>query len=165
MSGCSENQFYRGQEFIRLEFGGLDSNDFWVGECEAQGCHRQHILKNNKICLPSHQIMNWWDFLDVLECYEKQADCNLCTRCHWCKFFLKNLLGEAWGLTWNSWRTQNGQFFMAVRFSHHDERYSRRPMTVELWGRRVPSPEEKQLIEEKEKKTLFRLIKKFGKRF
>ena len=125
MSGCSENQFYRGQEFIRPEFGGLDSNDFWVGECEAQGCHGQHILKNNKICLPSHQIMNWWDFLDVLECYEKQADCNLCTRCHWCKFFLKNLLGEAWGLTWNSWRTQNGQFFMAVRFSHHDERYSR----------------------------------------
>ena len=88
MSGCSENQFYCGQEFIRPEFGGLDSNDFWVSECEAQGCHGQHnILKNNKISLPSHQIMNWWDFQDVLECYEKQADCNLCTRCHWCNFF------------------------------------------------------------------------------
>ena len=97
MSGCSENQFYRGQEFIRPEFGGLDSNDFWVGECEAQGCHGQHILKNNKICLPSHQIMNWWDFLDVLECYEKQADCNLCTRCHWCKFFLKKFTGGGMG--------------------------------------------------------------------
>ena len=68
MSGCSENQFYCGQEFIRPEFGGLDSNDFWVGECEAQGCNGQHnILKNNKISLPSHQIMNWWDFLDVLD--------------------------------------------------------------------------------------------------
>ena len=148
MAGSSESvPFTRGQEFIRPEFPGLDSNDKWVGKCEAQGCHGQHIiLTNDNMALPSHQIMNWWDFLDVLECYEEAADCDVCTNCRWCKFWFKNLLGEAWGLTWNSWRTKNGQFFMAVRFSPHDERYTRRSMTVEPWGCRVPSPEEKLLI-------------------
>ena len=168
MAGTSEKcgKFTRGQEFLRPEFSGIDSNDNWVGDCKAPGCHGQHkILLNKGWNLPSTQIMNWWDFLDVLECYEKSSPCGLCTNCNWCKYYFRNLLGEAWGLTWNSWRTECGQFFMAVKLSPHDERYSRRPMTVEPYGRRVPSPEEKLLIEVKERKTLFRLRKKFDKRF
>ena len=56
-------------------------------------------------------------------------------------------------------------FFTSVVFNPHDERYGRRPMTVRPRTRRPPSATEKQLIEEKEQKTLFRLKKKFGKRF
>ena len=139
------------------EFLGLDTNDVWLTQCEAQGCSGNHnILTNTVKLLPSHQIMNWWDFLDVLECYEQETDCGVCTNCCWCRYYFKNLLGEAWGLTWNNWRTKKGQFFVAVCFSPHNEHYTRRPMTVEPWGRRVLSPLEKQLVEEKEKKKLFR---------
>ena len=165
-SGEGECEFERGSNFIFPEFCGLDSNDKWVGQCGASECYGKHnILKNEVLCLQSHQIMNWWDFLDALECYERSAECGHCTRCRWCKYYFKNLLGEAWGLTWNTWRTKDGQIFMAVRFSPHCEWYARRPMVVEPWRHRTPSPEEREAIEQKEEETLFRLKKNMEKDF
>ena len=158
MAGSAETIFQRGEEFIRPEFAGLDSNDQWVGECGAKGCHGRHnILKNNVMCLPNDQIMNWWEFLDVLKCYERSAQCDVCTRCSWCQDFFLQLLEEAWGLTQNTWRTVDQQFFVAVKFNPHSERYSRRPMTVEPWGRRLLTEEEKKLIIKKEREILLPL--------
>lgn len=99
MAGISEAvTFRRGLEFIRPEFCGMDSNDRWVGECGATGCHGRHnILKNNVMCLPNDCIMNWWDFLDVLQCYERNAQCGVCTSCSQCQEFFLCLLEEAWG--------------------------------------------------------------------
>lgn len=141
------------------KFYGLDLNDKWVESCGAPGCTKKHnMLKNEVMLNASHRLMNWWDFLDVLVCYQQSAECGLCTKYNWCRFYFKNLLGEAYGLTLNSWSTMNGQFFTAIRFSPHDECYSRRPMTVTPWCRRRVSAEEKEKIEEKEKKTILKLI-------
>ena len=148
------------------EFYKLDSNDKWLEDCGAKGCTQKHnILKNHVMLLPGDQVVNWWDFLDILECYEKAAKCGVCTRCHWCKYYFRNLLAEVWGLTFNTWRTINGYFFTAVVFNPHDERYGCRPMTVRPRTRRAPSNLEKQMIKLKEERTLFRLKKKIGKRF
>ena len=148
------------------KFCGLDSNDKWVEDCGEEGCtKKRNILKNDVMLLPSYQCKNWWDFLDILECYENAAECGVRTKCSWCKFYFKSLLGEAWGLTWNSWRTDHGQFFTLVYFSPHDERYGRRPMTVQPRTRHQVMAEEKKAIEEKEEKTLSRFKKIFGKRF
>ena len=147
---------------IVLEFCGLDSNDKWLESCGVACCTKKHnMLKNEVMLNTSHRLMNWWDFLDVLVCYQQSAECGLCTKCNWCRFYFKNLLGEAYGLIWNTWRTMDGQFFTVVRFSPHNECYSRRPMTVTPWTRRRVSAEKKEKIEEKEKKTILKLINIF----
>ena len=164
MAGVAEQSapFKRGDKFVRPEFAGLDSNDHWMGECGTPGCHGgHHILKNSIMMLPSESLMNWWDFLDVLECYERAAPCGVCTECGWCQEKFLDLLEDAWGLIQNTWRTVDGQFFMAVKFSPHSERYARCPMTVVPHGRRVQTPEEASLIEDKEAHVLLRLAGKF----
>ena len=68
------------------EFYGLNSNDKWMDDCGADGCTQKHnILKNEVMLLPGDQVVNWWDFLDILVCYENAAECGVCTRCHRCK--------------------------------------------------------------------------------
>ena len=149
--------------FGLLEFPGIDSNDKYIADCSAEGCTKKHNILKNDMLLSGDQVMNWLDFLDVLECYENAAECGVCTKCSWCKYYFKTLLAEAWGLTWNSWRTMYGQIFTAVVFNPHDEAYRRRPMTVTPRSRQRVSEAERQKIEGKEQKTLFRLKKKSGK--
>ena len=162
MAGTAES--WGAHNFGAPEFCSLDSNDEFTSNCGVKMCEEEHnILKNKYMQLPSQQRMNWWDFLDVLVCLEKSAQCKVCTKCNWCKYYFRNLLGEAWGLTWNSWWTKRGQVFVAVLYSSHDERYARHSMTVKPVNRRAVSPLELAMFEQKEKNTLERLRKKFHK--
>ena len=84
--------------FGLLEFPGIDSNDKYIADCSAEGCTKKHNILKNDMLLSGDQVMNWLDFLDVLECYENAAECGVCTKCSWCKYYFKTLLAEAWGL-------------------------------------------------------------------
>ena len=55
------------------QFFKLDSNDEWVESCGSTKCSQNHNIRKSAAMLPwSCHDMNWLDFLDVLDCYQRQ---------------------------------------------------------------------------------------------
>ena len=103
--------------------------------------------------------MNWYDFLEALDCYhlERKFACHFCTKCKNCRRF-KILCAEAWGsITLNSWHNINS-YVVAVRFITKNCKYPPLPMTVDILRRRIINNDGKNEILEKEEKILKNII-------
>ena len=142
------------------EFWKLDCNDEWLEDCGSLCCRHDHNLRKNSVMLPcSFMDMNWYDFLEALDCYhlERKFACHFCTKCKNCRRF-KILCAEAWGsITLNSWRNINS-YVVAVRFNTKNCKYPPLPMTVDILRRRIINNDGKNEILEKEEKILKNII-------
>ena len=141
------------------QFLKLDSNDEWVESCGSTKCSQNHNIRKNATMLPwSCHDMNWFNFLDVLDCYRWQcvAGCRFCKRCGECRCF-KLVCAEAWGITLNSWQNV-GSYVVAVRFNTMNRNYRLLLMTCDILNRQYISDDEEKLYKEKEQKILYEKI-------
>ena len=129
----------------------MDCNDEWVESCGSTKCSKNYNIRKNAAMLPwSCHDMNWLDFLNVLDCYQRQrvAACRFCKRWSDCHCF-KLLCAEAWGITLNSWRNV-GSYVVAVLLNTMNRNYRPLPMACDILNRHFINDHEMKLYKEKE---------------
>ena len=134
------------------EFMKLDCHEEWLEDCSSLCCRQnQNLRKNAAMLLWAAMDMNWYYFLEALDCYrcKRESACQFCTRCKNCRCF-KRLSAEAWGITLNSLRNVKS-YVVAVRFNSKNWKYPPLPMTVDILNRRFVDNDEKEETLEKEK--------------